>query len=165
MAEKISAMVICAVVIAVVVYAVVFLTPESTNLQVVPNTTQKEYYIQVAEQEKLRMQEEGRDFEAENRARIAEYRREHNLRKKIISNPMEQWMQECLRTGVLESLDRANHEVAIDPVTWRLASIDAKWTFMKCVHVYFDGYATIVSSTSGRPLASYNAWSGIKIHD
>lgn len=81
------------------------------------------------------------------------------------SNPMEQWMQECLRMGVLKNLDRTDHEVAIDPVTWRLASVDEKWTFMKCVHVYFDGYATIVSSASGRPLASYNAWSGVKIHD
>ncbi len=160
MKEKGIAIVVCVIAAAVVVYAIVFLTPESTNLQVVPDTIQEEARIQEA---KLSMQ--GRDFEAEKQARITKYRQEHNLTKKREPGPMEQWMQDCLREGVLKNLDHTNHEVAIDPVVWRLASIDHKWLLMKCVQVYFDGYATIVSSTSGRPLAKYTAWSGIQILD
>ncbi len=154
MNEKGIAVVICIIAAVIVVYAGVFMLqikPDPGSI-VVPGSRKSEV---VAHTPTLPEEELPKKQYRPRSAPTARHK----------PNPMEQWMQECLRTGVLESLDRANHEVAIDPVTWRLALIDEKWTFMKCVHVYFDGYATIVSSTSGRPLASYNAWSGIKIHD
>ncbi|KKM95441.1 hypothetical protein LCGC14_1188120 [marine sediment metagenome] len=159
MAEKISAIVVCAVIVAVIAYAVVFLTSGSTDFQVIPDTIQEEVRIQETKYKYG-------DWEAERNDRIAEYRREHNLpKKKKVAAPLESWMNECLRKGVFSNLDRMNHEVAMDSSIWILMSTDLKWQMMEFVQAYFDGYATIVSSASGRPLASYNAWRGIKIHD
>lgn len=63
------------------------------------------------------------------------------------------------------SIDFENHEVGMDSSIWIYLTKDQKWQLTELANNIFDGYVIVVSSASGRPLASYNAWFGVKILD
>lgn len=167
MKEKGIAIIVCVITTAVVMYAVVFISSRAQRIRSEPQVVAMQLDTEVKKQEEERWQAQVAEQDTYYHDKFAsQQQRQQWLRK--YGEPLsakEAWMQLCLREGVFVSLDRTNHEVAIDPSTWTLVSVDSKWQMMELVHRYFDGYATIVSSTSGRPLASYNAWRGIQIHD
>ena len=172
MKEKGIAIVVCVVMIAVVVYAGVFLTSRAQQIHREQQTLTMQLAAEVAKQEEERWQvqtaeaDKYYDLKCALQKQKQKRLRQQQLRpqQKYVSTK-EQWMNYALQTGVFSNINRMNHEVAMDPSMWQVQSIDSKWQMMEHVHLYFDGYATIVSSASGHPLASYNAWGGIKIHD
>lgn len=171
MKEKGIAIVVCAIMVMVVVYGVVFLISRRQQIRNERQVIATKLTAEAKKQEEERWQiQEAEADEYYHRKFALQQERNRLLRQQQKHIPkqkytQEQWMQKCLQLGVLSNLDRTNHEVATDASTWRLMSTDSKWQMMELVHRYFDGYATIVSSISGRPLASCNAWGGIKIHD
>ena len=83
---------------------------------------------------------------------------------------LHKWVQDGLASGIFHSVNVEYNEVRIDPIVWGLLTdIETKQMFVSNLSRYFDlkgstGRVIIRSKYSDEKLASYSAWTGIKIY-